>query len=519
MFACPSFSHINANRLVSLKSKSLFDTKPWQLLDLSILDTIDLDIDLTTRAIRAFDELQEQPIANFDILDVLSLVIVDNKLWQQADIAMRVAENWWHSALNVYESSQQVFYISLLFVIQYLKQPEFYRYRGSSHALQVLSKMLTEKDAYLWEDLLLEKLVRAVIFEDAQQVAQLALNNNIYITQLMKRYRLPIGRRFEKQARAAWLPMYLKLKEKRLGQLTQAITEYLTEQEGVYFAVERAESIFGNPYFSTDVMQLEQQTHKFADIYKWLRDWSHDIEFMQLLDYSFHYILRCWLGAGYYYELERGVRYIDKCSRNEKNPNRSLNRYIFWTNYQQHIVNYWLLIPLEQKDKYQHLFKEANVKVMVTGASTHNEDLSSVPIILLKFDEYYFIQPLVKSSFEVDLIMTRDIDTMEKALRENEMSSDVFYRIKPCLIHDYMFLWQRDMALCLEEFGIRMGNPYKFVCTPDLIYNFRSPKNFDHKKRLEAIEKWYRNSTRKYDDVKNIAMSYQQRHERHGSNR
>lgn len=282
MFACPSFSHINANRLISLKSKSLFDTKPWQLLDLSILDNIDLDIDLTTRAIRAFDELQEQPIANFDILDVLSLVIVDNKLWQQADIAMRIAENWWHSALNVYESSQQIFYISLLFVIQYLKQPEFYRYRGSSHALQVLSKMLTEKDVYLWEDLLLEKLVRAVIFEDAQQVAQLALNNNIYITQLMKRYRLPMGRRFEKQARAAWLPLYLKLKEKRLGQLTQAITEYLTEQEGVYFAVERAESIFGNPYFSTDVMQLEQQTHKFADIYKWLRDWSHDIEFMQI---------------------------------------------------------------------------------------------------------------------------------------------------------------------------------------------------------------------------------------------
>lgn len=53
-----NFSHIATQALQVPKYQSLFDIKPWSDLDLSILQGLDLDMDLPSRAKSRFTLLQ-----------------------------------------------------------------------------------------------------------------------------------------------------------------------------------------------------------------------------------------------------------------------------------------------------------------------------------------------------------------------------------------------------------------------------------------------------------------------------
>lgn len=517
------FSHINADTMKLLIHQSLFDNMPWQTLDLSVLQEVDIDADLKKRAEQKFDTLKINQTSAFSVIDVLALVIIENEEWKNKVIAKTVTNNWWLSALEM--EDQQALYASLVLVLQYQRNPELYEKFANIYALKALIGMLLADDSYKWQDNMLKLSVKALLSQQPSHFATVALENHITVHQLLSKHKLPVSTDFESKANEEWLALYLKLTEKQLSSYSRAINPYLKRRSDIHSAVSRAESIFSNRYFKTDLSTLEKQTHKFTDIHIWLKEWNKNPAFKQLLGKEYQQILRCWLGAGNYYQLEKAVRYIAQVNDEDIESNRSIsiNRYIFWTNYQQHIIDYWLLIPSNQQAKYQPIFATANIK-LVSKESTLNysssmiaENVASVPTVLLKFDDYYFIQPLVNTGGKADLVMTSSVALLDSALQPNEIESHVFNNIELNLIHDHMFLWQRDMAMCLKEiFKIIMGNPNRFVYTPTFGDSFINPsKNIDHKGRLENIERWYKYSRHK-DELDKYAISYQKRHVRHG---
>lgn len=225
---------------------------------------------------------------------------------------------------------------------------------------------------------------------------------------------------------------------------------------------------------------------------------------MQSLNAHHRQILRCWLGAGNYYQLENIVKYIAEINDEflGRKGSISLNRYLFWKNYQQHILDYWLLLP----EKYLNLtekFQDGNFKPIKIG---QYDKLFLEPIILLRFEHYYFMQPLVhKANHEniniANLIMFEQNDALDKAVNQPIFETDILLNTKPCLIHDHSNLWQSDMALTLmENFNINA--------------NFRKLTPEKHKMRLSAISYWYKNlDKRKWSN--DIFISYHKRFERH----
>lgn len=517
------FSRINADNMKLLIHQPLFDTMPWQALDLSVLQEVNLDVDLKKRAEKKFDTLKIAHTDSFDVIDVLALVIVDNDEWQNKTTAKTVARNWWLSVLKSH--NQQALYASLVLVLQYHRDPKLYEKITNTHTLKALNSALLTVNSHDWSDDTLKLVVTAILADSPNHLASLALDKHLTTQQLLQQYKLPISDTFEHRMRAEWLTLYLKLPENKLQAYGNTINNYLNQKPDINFAVNRAELIFSNRYFKTDLSALEKQTHKFTDIHKWLKEWNKSSEFKQLLNKKYQQVLRCWLGAGNYYQLEKAVRYIAQVNEEKINENKSIsiNRYIFWTNYQQHIVDYWLLIPANQQSRYHPIFATANIKLIHNKVtinhpkSTITENIFAVPTVLLKFDEYYFIQPLVHSAGKADLVMTNSVALLDKVLQYDEIENGVFDNIEPCLIHDHMFLWQRDMALCLkEDFNIMMGDPSRFIYTPNISDSFTHPrKSIDHKARLENIERWYRYSSHK-NELDKYAISYQKRQIRHG---
>lgn len=86
-------SSIKADNLKPFQYRELFNTKPWSEFDLSVLNGLDLTIDLSTRAKIKFEELQKGTVENFDVLDVLALTTIDNQKWQDKVISKRVGEH------------------------------------------------------------------------------------------------------------------------------------------------------------------------------------------------------------------------------------------------------------------------------------------------------------------------------------------------------------------------------------------------------------------------------------------
>lgn len=76
------FTHIHADNLKKFNYQSLFNTEPWNFLDLNILNDIDLQLDLQSRATLNFEKLSQSPVTNLDIMDILALTTIKNPEWK-----------------------------------------------------------------------------------------------------------------------------------------------------------------------------------------------------------------------------------------------------------------------------------------------------------------------------------------------------------------------------------------------------------------------------------------------------
>jgi len=219
------FSHINADTMKSLIHQSLFDNMPWQTLDLSVLQEVDIDADLKKRAEQKFDTLKINQTSAFSVIDVLALVIIENEEWKNKAIAKTVTNNWWLSALEM--EDQQALYASLVLVLQYQRNPELYEKFANIYALKALIGMLLADDSYKWQDNMLKLSVKALLSQQPSHFATVALENHITVHQLLSKHKLPVSTDFESKANEEWLALYLKLTEKQLSSYSRAINPYL----------------------------------------------------------------------------------------------------------------------------------------------------------------------------------------------------------------------------------------------------------------------------------------------------
>ncbi len=279
------------------------------------------------------------------------------------------------------------------------------------------------------------------------------------------------------------------------------IKEWLTEESILQFAVDRAKLIFDNPYFDVgeDLQKLESKTKKFKDIYQWLKSWSDNVEFKNRLGLEYLPILRCWIGAGNYYQLEKEVRKISIANDEhirEKGKNISLNRYFFWTNYQQYIVDYYILIPRNGGYMYDNINKSENFRYIDNGHLT--DDVP--PMIILKFDNYYFIQPLVLTATNCELTMTKEMVFMERMLQNTSIDVSKIKNLEPCLIHDFYFGWQQELVIILKMFDIHTkSNTIKVTehGGKSFMIDINNPLDKDEKLQRESnLRSWYFNANR-----------------------
>lgn len=517
MFSC-DFSHINADRLQTFNYQSLFDVKPWQSLDLSVLEGLGVDFDLKTIAQKKFNILKYTN-TDLSVIDTLALISVDNDEWQDTITANKVSTHWWESILDGDVKTNKSLYAVLSLILQ---SHAIGNTNHSTLAIKSLTKTLKNNKTLQWHDSDLKDFVYAVIENNPSVIAKKAFKARQTISEFLEKYRLPIDKKLNTHAQNEWLGLYLKTPEDNLKHYSTAIQKFLLGNEkvsAIKHATKRALMIFNHKYFSTDLKKLEQETHKFSDIHRWLKNLNRTPDFTLSLDNKHRQILRVWLGAGNYYELRKIVEHIANMNQETQGGKKSisLSRYEFWQGFQSYIVDYWLLVPMNKLNHYDSINSQ-NIKPM-NYSDKYNE-----PVILLRFDDHYFIQPLVYKANEVDLIMTDDVKILDQSLSAHYFDSNILHTITPCLIHDHFYLWQPDMACTLKEhFNIVSSNPYHF-----------NPLDAEKRKeRLKNLNRWVvqaEERNREYGDidqyltfcdlldgVKRYFLSYNHRLTRHES--
>lgn len=515
------FDKITSDEMKVFSCQSLFDVEPWSHLDLSVYKLYN-DIDLNKKSEIAFNKLRYDIATDIDVLDILALLVVENKQYEFITILNTVCYHWWQSILL--KGKQQELRVTLLFLLQYHKMPNVYF--ANQELLGRLKSQLFNKTISDWSDKLLKFLVIYILTDNPNNFANIIFEKNMMIDTITRKYQLPMSNSFKSNANQYWWKLYFELSEQELQYYQTTINAYFDQIATPSQAIKQATQIFDHDYFKyKSLSELEQKTHKFGDIYLWLKKWNASPKFLQKLSVHHRQILRCWLGAGNYYQLEKAVRDIASVNKEDIDGGNSiiLNRYLFWTNYQQHILDYYLLLP--RNNKYQTLvkdLKDINIKIMGGDFADTNE--FSEPIILLRFDKYYFLQPLR----EPHLIMTDDCERMDRILGREIFDVNALVHIKPCLSHDHFYLWQRDAALTLEEyFNIHPSDAKNFVFTPKITDDLYNPKRTqDHKERLEKLKNWHRKVKSLVDDSlfgtiigynEKSAISYHKRLERHGA--
>ncbi len=503
-----NFSHITTQALQVPKYQSLFDTKPWSDLDLSILQGLDLDMDLPSRAKSRFALLQNDVYADINVLDVLALVSCHIDDWDNAILANKACYHLWQSVLIGHNEKPR--YALIMCLLQYHQSPLLYESLKTDIIFERLIKSLANTD-HQWQDNTQKQILLALLNNSPKDLAKLSIGEKTTPNKLLANYQFSTHETFAKQAQQAWLSLYLMLDAKILTQHTSAINAYLTGDSSIRHALKQIATIFDHNYFPKDPHQLQDKIHKFTDIHHWLTLYNKRSEFLSGLSLHHRTILRYWLGAGHYHQLKDIISYIayDQGEGKDGRGSISINRYWFWTNYQQHILDYCLLLP----PSYSHIskrFPQGQFKMMLPSAS------HTAPIALLRFEGYYFIQSFILGAGYTNLIMTTEYDKLDNALKANVFNPDILDDLAPCLVHDHYMLWQSDAGITLlEEFNIKPSNMEQFEVTPKLKYPLRKPLSKDqHQERLTVLDNWYKKFGNSYP--KSAQISYNSRFKRHG---
>lgn len=420
-------SHINANSYKVIHLQRLFDSEPWSSLDLNILKGLDFDKTLQQHANEAF-VLLCQGVSDINLLQMLALLNDTHN--DYATFGDLVAKNLWKSILSDT--------VSFNALIKILIKP-------LSFGL-IAPKLKTQARHTHWPDEHLQKFVLCIFDKNAEQYAKWCIDCYQPPQFWAQKYELDLPSEFAKKAQIHWFNHYFNLPNREFEHyepsIKSLIPNHSTKAQEAF-----ALMLIDYPALITRAKQDDTLWSHLTALYQFLKKQSQAIDFLQKLTTIQRQRLKEWVGAGNYNALEKLVNIIakEKGEFDNKKGSISVNRYIFWKNYQHHLLDYCLLLP-QSYASYAKQYPDVNTKILQNYHSEYNE-----PCVLLRFENHYFIQMLIKKADQTNLLMTSEVERIDKALQSVYFDADILDDIEICLEHDHVYLWQYALYTTLKD--------------------------------------------------------------------
>lgn len=387
-----------------------------------------------------FARLQQGPAA-LDILELLSLFGLDTPAWNSVE-GQRVVR---HCLASVRDDPSLRRCTELRALLA-----DHERWPGPGPLLAQLRQQLAGLvRGRQWPNPSQHELMLAVFERNVVQVAQLAIRAIESVPRLFRQAGLPPGLPIIAEAVPHWFRSWIDLPANGRRPLASLIHEYFEQQGTVEQQQAIARRILSHPGFPQTVEGLRPKVATHNEITLWLSSWSRNSLFRQGFTDLQRRLLSCWIGSGNYAQFENIIRGIGSCLDPDEEK-KTINRYLFWRNYQERIEEGWLLIPDEWTEWYPESSRLRN-RIRLDGYEH--------PVGAFKLGEYYFFQTFVPGGGQ-DLLVSGEVARIQGLMDRGFIDDYELRSLEFSLIMDHSHLWQIDAAWLLQKhFGISPASP------------------------------------------------------------
>lgn len=456
---------------------------------------------------RIFEQLVKAPM-QLELIQTFALMGWDDHQWKSHN-GTKAMQNWWLSALQ-HEKAGNSLFLKVMVLRSILADTE--RYPAPTDLIQLMRRTLQGLfSANKWSHRQDEKLLRALISEDAKALASDALAKNKIVHQVVAEAGYPTKLPIIQEANVQWLSQWISASKAQRQILRQALNALLHQDLNIEFQCNFASIIFNHAYFSGDLKKLEVKVKEYPELVAWLSQCARQSEFKNDLNAQHRQALGIWVGTGNYESLRSILMDLAQQTEDEKDPKRTDSRYIFWKSYQIFFQEAWLLLP----KKYLINNKKNLANVKEISGTEH-------ATVVLKINNYFIFQYFLGSGNQVDLLMTDDVDKVEKILDQNVIFNHQLQQVNLILIHDHFFNWQNDLAYTLDKhFHVKAQGQKIYYPNRSGGYNLSnylvqvSQLSFKEKRiQSDCLPKWVKNQKNRYNiSVYNKAALTAQRYD------
>lgn len=406
----------------------------------NVADILDIDLDFEKFSLidpqELFHQLIKSPI-ELDLIQVFALMGWENEQWK-SDYGHLAMKHWWLSVIEqAKKGDAQLRFVMILRSV--LADTE--RYPAPKDVVQVMRKVMLEliqKNEF--KDLAQLKVLQAILAEQPQELASIAIAQSKRVNTVVSMAQLPQKLPIIHEANMHWLGLWIEKSAKQRQGLRQQLNQLLSADLALERQYEYAQIILNHAAFSDQIIYLEKEVKAYPEIVIWLSRCARQLAFKEKLTLAERHKLNCWIGTGNYESLRSVLTNLAHQSQDEGDVAKTVNRYIFWKNYQHLFQEAWLLLPPElyaaQTSKLGNLKPVQGIEY---------------PTIALKIGAYFVLQSFLGTAAKNDVLMTDDIETVENILHQKMIRSSDLTDLNLVLIHDHVFMWQSDLAYTLDQ--------------------------------------------------------------------
>lgn len=386
--------------------------------------------------LETFTQLSDGIVPDLKILQNFALMAWEDNQWTlpQGRVAMK---NWWLSALHQDQNGQHA--LRLIMVLRsVLADTE--RYPAPKHVVKLMRQVFLELvDTPDWSNTRNTPVLKALVAADARKLAMIAFARQQDCFALISQIGMPRNLPIIHEAQLQWLDLWIRAPREQRYRLRQNLTQVLNPQLTILQQQSFFSNILNHPIFPQDIGILENRVKDFPELVNWLSSCARQPSLKLALNLEERKRLACWIGTGNYEALKQILINLTQ-NQNPEDAKKTINRYIFWRNYQNFIQESWLLLP--QALYLRHPTHLGNIKP-IEGCE--------FPIVVLKIGTGFIFQSFLGDASENDLIMTNAIQAVENILSQNRIRNAQIEQLPLVLIHDHTFLWQTDLAYTLDQ--------------------------------------------------------------------
>ncbi len=386
-----------------------------------------------------FQKLQQGQIADLEILQAFALMAWESAQWHTPQ-GMTAMQHWWQSALK--QDAQGKPTLRLIMQLRCILA-DTERYPAPKEVVRLMREVLQQLIcSSQWPDQHNIQVLQALIASDAQQLARVAFSQAKYIPQLMQELALPTRLPVVTEAQPYWLQQWMAAPATQRQRLRPILNQLLHDELTLKQQQRFAHIILNTQSMPTQVADLERKVKDFPELVVWLSACARQAEFKLHLNPAERQRLACWIGTGNYEALREILEKIAH-SRGQSVLEKTVNRYIFWKNYQALFQEAWLLLPQTlYAEQASHL---SNIKPL------HAAPREEMACIVLKIGNYFVFQTFLGDASQNDLLMSDDIEHIEQLLGQNVIDYPKILQSHLVLIHDHVYMWQTDLAYLLDR--------------------------------------------------------------------